>query len=179
MFVAAVLVAIAATAGPVAAKMPAFDVEVTSSDEPGEFVVRVELDGAFRGFDAPVLDGLLAAFPASSLSDGLRPADGTGDAIEIRLGRISDGRYEGVVDVPVSDAAWYIVPFPHSAVSAAELEAGGYPEAVRLDIKRKSGERARAASAAAVASGTAIVAVAVRQGMKARRTRAARSSIEA
>lgn len=125
------------TAGPAAAKMPGFTIEVETEANIAIVTVRVGGVGssqlAAEGFNPFDVDGLVAIYPADSLDDQGRPTSHV-DAIPVNLLRVEDWIYRAEVAIDIS-GRWALVPFPTSVTfDPAHQMYQTYPQTTFFDI---------------------------------------------
>ena len=117
-------------AGPAAAKLPGFDMEVETGGN--TVVVTVTLPDA--EFVVPHLDGLLAVYPAETLDEQGRPPYNL-DGMPVRLPRVDDAVYRGAVTIE-EPGMYAVVPFPGMLGFDPDAEmTAGYPPTTGFVIR--------------------------------------------
>ncbi|HUP17190.1 MAG TPA: hypothetical protein VM848_14210 [Acidimicrobiia bacterium] len=138
------------------AKMPPFEIEVTTDGT--KATITAAFDQSY-GFDPVDLDGLVAVYPESALDRQLRPI-GQSEAVHVSLARVGTGIYQGTIDLDQA-GRWAVVPFP--TIPEYEPAPNLYPGAMLFETVTSSATIWMAA-AGAVAAALLIYAFRTRKG---------------
>ena len=123
-----------ATTFPASAKMPPFDMEVERRGDTVHVWVTITGDQSLvDGFDTPVLNSLIAVFPADQVDEEGRPLLVLGDRTDVPLNRVELGTYQG--NVALDPGRWAVVPFPDVSGVVPGSVYGWYPNAALVEVK--------------------------------------------